>query len=127
VRLQIGEPSFSTPEHIRLAAMRSLESELLTYGPRTGWPWLLELIADKVRRVNGYEVDPDNIAIAVGGTGAVQTALTATVGPGDEVLLSDPCWALYFMQITPAVPPPLRIRLILAASGSPTSRSWRSW
>src|SRR5712691_8886991 len=99
IRLQIGEPNFSTPEHIRAAARNSVESEILTYGPRAGWPWLLDLLADKIRRVNGYEVDPDNIAIAVGGTGAVQVALLATVGPGDEVLVSDPCWPLYHMQL----------------------------
>ena len=35
----------------------------------------------------------------MGGTGAIQTALTATVGRGDEVLIPDPCWPYYFMQI----------------------------
>ena len=37
VRLQIGEPSFRTPEHIRMAAYRSIEREPLTYGPAAGW------------------------------------------------------------------------------------------
>ncbi len=99
VRLQIGEPSFRTPEHICRAAVASIESETQTYGPPAGWPWLRELIAAKIARVNGYSVTPDNAAIAVGGTGAILSALTATVGPGDEVLMPDPHWPHYTMQL----------------------------
>lgn len=99
VRLQIGEPNFRTPEHIRQAAMESIEREPMMYGPAAGWPWLRELLAEKVQRINGYTVKPTNTAIAVGGTGAVLAAMMATVGPGDEVLISDPCWPMYFMQL----------------------------
>src|SRR5215831_13363057 len=65
-RLHIGEPSFRTPEHIRQAAVESLQTESITYGPATGWPWLRELIADKIERVNGYSVSPQQVAIAMG-------------------------------------------------------------
>src|SRR5712692_4826883 len=99
VRLHIGEPSFRTPEHIRRAAIRSIESEMLTYGPAAGWPWLRELLAAKIERVNGYAVNPQQTAVAIGGTGAVMAALTATIGPGDEVLISDPHWPQYSMQL----------------------------
>ncbi len=98
-RLQVGEPSFRTPEHIRIAAMRTIENEQLTYGPAVGWSWLRELLAAKIARVNGYSVQPWHIAIALGGTGALQTTLIATVGPGDEVLIPDPGWPLYLMQL----------------------------
>src|SRR2546429_6569751 len=87
-RLHIGEPSFRTPEHIRLAAVQSIENEILTYGPPPGWPWLRELIAAKIERVNGYSVEPQQVAIAMGGTWAIFASLIATVGPGDEVLIS---------------------------------------
>src|SRR5437764_5125960 len=86
VRLQIGEPSFFTPEHIRHAAIQAIEREQTTYGPAAGWPWLRELLAAKIERVDGYTVGPENTAIAMGGTGAIQSALIATVGTGDEVL-----------------------------------------
>ena len=99
VRLQIGEPSFRTPEHIRLAAMQAIADEPLTYGPAAGWPWLRALLAEKVQRINGYSVQPENIAVTMGGTGALQTALTATVGVGDEVLIPDPGWPLYSVQL----------------------------
>jgi aspartate aminotransferase/aminotransferase len=98
-RLQVGEPSFRTPEHIRQAAMEAIASEPMTYGPAAGWPWLRELLADKIERVNGYKVGPQHVAIGMGGTGAILAALTATLGPGDEVLLPDPHWPQYSMQI----------------------------
>src|SRR6266536_295826 len=98
-RLHIGEPSFRTPEHIRLAAIDALHTETITYGPAAGWPWLRELIAEKIERVNGYHVGPQQVAIAMGGTGAIQTALIATVGVGDEVLIPDPHWPHYTMQL----------------------------
>lgn len=99
VRLQIGEPSYRTPEHIRQAAIESIEREPMTYASAAGWMWLRELLADKIQRINGYSVEPTNTAIAMGGTGAILAALDATVGPGDEVLIPDPCWPLYFAQL----------------------------
>jgi aspartate aminotransferase len=98
-RLHIGEPSFRTPEHIRRAAIDAVHSETITYGPAAGWPWLRELIAEKIERVNGYHVGPQQVAIAMGGTGAIQAALIATVGVGDEVLIPDPHWPHYTMQL----------------------------
>ena len=98
-RLHVGEPSFRTPEHIRDAAIEVIASEPMTYGPAAGWPWLRELLAEKIGRVNDYKVTPQHIAVSMGGTGAIQAALTATVGPGDEVLLPDPHWPQYSMQI----------------------------
>ncbi len=99
VRLQIGEPSYRTPEHIRLAAIESITSEPLTYAPTAGWPWLRELLAEKIKRVNGYTIKPNNTAVTIGGTGALMAALDATVGIGDEVLIPDPCWPLYVTQL----------------------------
>jgi len=98
-RLQIGEPIFSTPEHIRLAAIEAIEHEPITYGPPDGWHWLRELLAEKVERVDGYSVTPEHIAVAVGGTGAIQASLTATVSVGDEVLIPDPHWPQYIVQL----------------------------
>jgi len=99
VRLQIGEPSFRTPEHIRLAVIQAIQHEPITYGPTAGWPWLRELLAAKIERVNGYKVGPEHTAIAMGGTGALLAALMATVGVGDEVLIPDPHWPHYHMQL----------------------------
>jgi aspartate aminotransferase len=99
VRLQIGEPNFRTPEHIREAAMKSIADEPQRYGAVVGQPWLRELLANKIQSINGYHVKPINTAIAPGGTGALMASLLATVGEGDEVLYPDPCWPFYPIQI----------------------------
>jgi aspartate aminotransferase/aminotransferase len=98
-RLQIGEPSFRTPEHIRRAAIETIMREPLTYGPGVGWMWLRELLAAKVERVDGYHIEPENTGIGVGGTGAIRAAMTATITKGEEVLIPDPGWP-YSMHIT---------------------------
>src|SRR5713101_1245960 len=98
-RLHIGEPSFRTPEHIRQAAIESIQREPLTYGPAIGWPWLRELLVEKIARVNGYHVEPENVAIGMGGTGVIQAAFLATLGLGDEALTPDPHWPHYNMQL----------------------------
>lgn len=95
VCLQIGEPSFPTPQHIRDAAIQAIQHEPITYGPAAGWPWLRELLAAKIERVNGYSIGPEHTAIAVGGSGAIRAALSATVSLGDEVLIPDPAWPYY--------------------------------
>ena len=99
LRLHIGEPGFRTPEHICQAASEALRTQPLTYGPPAGWPWLRALLAEKIARVNGYRVRPENIAVTIGGTGAILSTLLATVGPGDEVLIPDPHWPQYTVQL----------------------------
>jgi aspartate aminotransferase len=98
-RLHIGEPNFRTPEHIRAAATASINNESQTYSPAAGQLWLRELVAEKIARIDGYQVEPDNLAITLGGTGALQAVLTATLEPGDEILIPDPCWSTYYMQL----------------------------
>jgi aspartate aminotransferase/aminotransferase len=99
IRLQVGEPDFRTPDHIRLAAIESIAHETQTYGPAQGWLGLRELIAEKIARVNSYTVQPENIAITIGGTGAILASLLATIEPGDEILIPDPCWPIYLPQL----------------------------
>lgn len=111
VALALGEPHFQTPEHIRNAAIKAIQDEEITYGPPAGWPWLRELLAEKIKRVNGYDITVDNTAITMGGTGAIQTALNAILEDGDEVLIPDPAWPQYHAQITCSGGVPVRYSL----------------
>lgn len=100
INLLIGEPDFPTPEHIKNAAIEAIQQQAIGYGPAAGWPWLKELIAEKIRSKNGYRVEEDHVAITVGGTGAVQAAFLATLQEGDEVLIPDPGWPQYQLQLS---------------------------
>ncbi|MBA2678335.1 MAG: pyridoxal phosphate-dependent aminotransferase [Ktedonobacteraceae bacterium] len=97
--LLIGEPDFPTPEHIREAAIEAIKHNAIGYGPPAGWPWLRSLLAEKIKRVNDYAVNSEQVAVTMGGTGAVQATLMAVIGRGDEILVPDPGWPQYQLQI----------------------------
>jgi aspartate/methionine/tyrosine aminotransferase len=111
IRLETGEPDFRTPEHIRRAVLEAIEQRSVTYGPPAGLPSLRQALAAKVRRVNGYTASPDEISIALGGTGALMGAIQAICGPGDEMLIPDPAWPMYetMLACVGAEPAPYRL------------------
>jgi aspartate/methionine/tyrosine aminotransferase len=90
IRLEIGEPSFPTPEHIVEAAFAAARAGFTRYTPNGGFASLRELIADRLRRVDGYPVDPDQVVVTPGGMNALFSIYLALLAPGDEVLLPTP-------------------------------------
>jgi aspartate aminotransferase len=111
VRLEIGEPNFRTPAHIRQAAEAALEARPLTYGPPQGLSSLREALTAKLQRVNGYTTNPEQLCITAGGTGALMAILHVLSGPGDEVLIPDPAWPLYTHMLTCLGAQPVYYRL----------------
>src|ERR687884_1729771 len=59
VHLEIGEPDFDTPEHIKTAAKRALDAGATHYGPSAGLPELREAIARHVSETRGIPVAPE--------------------------------------------------------------------
>jgi len=93
IRLEVGEPDFDTPEHIKDAAKRALEKGFTHYTSSAGILPLREAVAEKTRKETGVEVDPKReIVVTDGGSCALTLAMMATLNPGDEVLISDPAW-----------------------------------
>jgi aspartate/methionine/tyrosine aminotransferase len=99
IRLEVGEPSFSTPAHIKEAAVIALAENFTKYTANAGIPELRSAIVDKLRVRNGISVDSNDVVVTSGGVAACFTALAAMVNPGDEVLLADPSWPNY-VQMT---------------------------
>ena len=90
IRLEIGEPSFPTPAHVIEAAFEAARSGYTRYTPNGGLASLRELIADRLRRVDGYRPDPDQVVVTPGGMNALFSIYLALLAPGDEVLLPTP-------------------------------------
>jgi aspartate aminotransferase len=90
-----GEPDFDTPEHIKVAAMGSLDAGFTKYTPAAGIMELREAIADKLREENLIEYTPEQITVSCGAKHACMNALMATINPGDEVLIPAPYWLSY--------------------------------
>jgi aminotransferase len=112
VSLGIGEPDYKTPEHIIEAAKTALDTGYTHYTPNAGFLDLRSAIAEKLKRENGIEADPETeIIVTVGGTGAIFLAVTVLLNPGDEVLIPDPGFVTYqpcvMMAGAKAVPVPV--------------------
>jgi aspartate/methionine/tyrosine aminotransferase len=90
-----GDPSFGTPEHILEAAARAARDGFTKYTPSGGFPFLRELIAEKVEARNGLAATADHVVVTTGGCGGLFTTFLTLLDPGDEVLLPDPGWANY--------------------------------
>jgi aspartate/methionine/tyrosine aminotransferase len=90
IRLEIGEPSFTTPAHIIEGAAAAARSGSTRYGPNGGLDSLRELLADKIGRVDGYQVDPSSIVVTPGAMNALFSSYLALLDLGDEVLLPTP-------------------------------------
>lgn len=99
IHLEAGQPNFPVPPHVAEAAQRAIAEGWNYYTPSAGLLTLRELIAEKVARINGYEVSPAHVVCATGGTGAAACAFMATLNPGDEVLVPDPAWPIYEMLL----------------------------
>jgi aspartate/methionine/tyrosine aminotransferase len=95
VYLQIGEPDFDTPAHVREAAKKALDAGETHYGPFAGIPALREAIAADVTARKGFAADPSQVFVTVGGKGVMLYAILGLVDPGDEVIVPDPGYPIY--------------------------------
>ena len=95
IGLSVGEPDFDTPEHIREAAKKAIDSGETRYTVVDGTPALKQAICDKFKRENQLEYEPRQISVGTGGKQVLFNAFLATLNPGDEVVFSAPYWVSY--------------------------------
>jgi aminotransferase len=96
INLGIGEPDFDTPEHIKEAAKRALDENFTHYTPNVGIPELREAIAEKLRKDNGINVNPESeVIVTNGATQALTLSIIAILNDGDEVLIPSPTFVSY--------------------------------
>ena len=90
LRLEVGEPSFVTPQHIIDGALDAARHGHTGYGPNGGLLSLRELLSAKLERVNRIDAGIDDIVVTPGGMNALYSAFTLLLEAGDEVLLPTP-------------------------------------
>jgi aspartate/methionine/tyrosine aminotransferase len=112
LHLEIGEPDFDTPKHIKDAAVKALYAGYTHYVPAAGIQELREAIAEDVAKSRNIEVDPEEVVVTPGAKPIMFFAILACVNPGEEVLYPNPGFPIYesvinFVGAKP-VPVPLK-------------------
>src|SRR5437773_10728967 len=95
VHLEIGEPDFDTPVHIKDAAKQALDAGATHYGPSAGLPELREAIAKHGGETRGVPVSPDEVVVTPGAKPIMFFTILALVGQGDEVIYPNPGFPIY--------------------------------
>lgn len=90
-----GEPDFDTPQHIKDAACKSLQSGFTKYTPVAGTPDLKKAICAKLKQDNKLEYAPSQVIVSLGAKHSIYNAVLATVDPGEEVIIPAPYWVTY--------------------------------
>jgi aspartate/methionine/tyrosine aminotransferase len=75
VRLELGEPDFETPAHIREAGKAALDKGITHYTSSQGLLELRTELARKLKKENGIAANPDSeIVITAGACSAINLA-----------------------------------------------------
>jgi len=95
IGLGAGEPDFDTPDNIKQAAIKAINSGDTKYTNVDGTDALKKAIVAKFKRENNLDYKIDQITVGTGGKQVLYNALVATVNPGDEVIIPAPYWVSY--------------------------------
>ncbi len=95
ISLGVGEPDFQTPWDIRDAAIHSLEIGRTKYTSNAGLKELRLAILDYVKRKYNMHYALNNVMVTVGGSEGIDLAIRALIEPGDEVIITEPCYVSY--------------------------------
>lgn len=101
VNLSIGQPHFPVPEPIKRAAKAAVDANYNGYTVTQGIPELRAKIQADLRKLYPGQHDRE-VLLTSGTSGGLVLALTATLNPGDEVILFDPYFVMYPHFITMA-------------------------
>jgi aspartate/methionine/tyrosine aminotransferase len=92
VFLNIGEPDFTAPALVQVAACKAVHDGLTHYTPATGLGALRERISDWYAQRFGVKVASSRIVVTAGASAALQLACLALIESGDEILMPDPSY-----------------------------------
>ena len=96
IGLGAGEPDFDTPDNIKKAAIKAIESGRASkYTAVEGLAELKQAVVDKFKRENNLDYKSNQIIISTGGKQVLYNALMVTLNPGDEVIIPAPYWVSY--------------------------------
>ena len=100
VNLGQGFPDFDCDPKLVDGVTAAMQQGHNQYPPMPGVPALRQAIAAKIEAVYARQYSADTeITITAGATQAILTAILCCVGPGDEVIVLEPCYDSYVPNI----------------------------
>jgi aspartate/methionine/tyrosine aminotransferase len=117
IPLWAGEGDLPTPEFIAAPAARALEKGETFYTRQRGIPELRRALAAYHSRLFGKDFSAEEFFVTGGGMQAIQTALQATAGAGDEVIYFAPAWPNIFGAAIIAGATPVAVQLEFGDNG----------
>jgi aspartate/methionine/tyrosine aminotransferase len=97
VHMEVGEPDFDTPAHIKDAGKAAIDANFTHYAPNAGIMEFREVIADYATRFRRLATPytPDMVVVSPGAKQIIWNLLAALLDPGDEMVYADPAYPTY--------------------------------
>jgi len=99
ISLGPGEPDFTTPEHIRNAAIMAIDKGFTHYSPPGGRTKTREAIAKKLKKDNKIKVSPEEIMVTCGSQEALFLATQSLIDPGEKMLVPNPGFLAFIPMV----------------------------
>lgn len=95
----VGEPDFDTPENVKQAGIKAIQSGFTKYTPAGGTDELKEAVIEKFKRDNNLTYEKSQVLISCGAKHSLYNIAEALFDPGDEVIIPSPYWVSYPDQV----------------------------
>ena len=99
IHLEIGEPDFNTPAHIKEAAIQALHEGHTGYTPSAGIPPLRAEIARYIGESYGADISPEQVVVTPGAKPIMFFVILALLNEGDEAIYPNPGFPIYESMI----------------------------
>jgi aspartate aminotransferase len=99
INFGVGEPDFNTPEYIKDEAKKAIDDNFTRYTNTSGIIELREAIANKLKRDNDLECNPNDILVSPGAKASIVFVLMTICDSYDEILIPSPYWVSYTSQV----------------------------
>jgi len=95
INMSVGEPDFTTPDHIKQAAKKAIDDNFSFYSPVAGFPDLKKAICEKLQNENGLEYTAAQIVVSGGAKQSLCNVILSIVDKDEEVIIPAPYWVSY--------------------------------
>ena len=111
INMAQGVCDLEVPREVIEGAYTAMNEGINIYAPTEGLPRLRSAIASKMKRFYDVEIQPEQVLVSDGATGAFYTACMALLNPSDEVILFEPYYGYHRSTLTSLGAVPTYVRL----------------